>query len=378
MLRRRLLTTPGVAGIEITGPGFLNISLDGQGQVVALVREILRCGPAYGHLERPGSGVRDAGHSSATLHLRIAPGVRAAVVADSVALILRSQGVTGRLRYEDVAGPDPAWAALGVVTVRHPDDAGRPSDRNSTSSDSNSASEGNSGSDVAPAPPGTVVLIRPTPAPADPLPLGRDAGRWALLLPAAHDRPRIGAEHLAQREDNPLFRVRYAHARTRALLRNAADLGFSPVPGDPEPIVTTTRCSDSTTTRSSDSVTDGPDDGQSAPAGPAGDAAPAGIARPGNPAAPPLTPLSTALADYPVALAAAARHRAPDRLARHLIRVADAFLWFQGFQETVPILPRGDEKPSAAHRARLALAEATGTVLAGGLALLGIDAPDHI
>jgi arginyl-tRNA synthetase len=42
------------------------------------------------------------------------------------------------------------------------------------------------------------------------------------------------------------------------------------------------------------------------------------------------------------------------------------------------VLPRGDEKPSAAHRARLALAEAAGTVLAGGLSLLGIDAPDHL
>ncbi|WP_244188155.1 DALR anticodon-binding domain-containing protein, partial [Streptomyces regalis] len=42
------------------------------------------------------------------------------------------------------------------------------------------------------------------------------------------------------------------------------------------------------------------------------------------------------------------------------------------------VLPRGAEKPSAAHRARLALAEAAGTVLAGGLSLLGIDAPEHL
>ena len=41
-------------------------------------------------------------------------------------------------------------------------------------------------------------------------------------------------------------------------------------------------------------------------------------------------------------------------------------------------LPLGDEKPSAAHRARLALAEAAGAVLAGGLSLLGIDAPEHL
>jgi arginyl-tRNA synthetase len=42
------------------------------------------------------------------------------------------------------------------------------------------------------------------------------------------------------------------------------------------------------------------------------------------------------------------------------------------------VLPLGEEKPSAAHRARLALAEAAGTVLAGGLSLLGIDAPHHL
>ncbi|NEE44301.1 arginine--tRNA ligase, partial [Streptomyces sp. SID8455] len=41
-------------------------------------------------------------------------------------------------------------------------------------------------------------------------------------------------------------------------------------------------------------------------------------------------------------------------------------------------LPSGDEKPSAAHRSRLALAEAAGTVLAGGLSLLGISAPAHL
>ncbi|WP_268252925.1 DALR anticodon-binding domain-containing protein, partial [Streptomyces filipinensis] len=79
------------------------------------------------------------------------------------------------------------------------------------------------------------------------------------------------------------------------------------------------------------------------------------------------------LADYPRVLAAAATHRAPDRLARHLVTVADAVLPF------LPcVLPRGEEKPSAAHRARLALAEAAGTVLAGGLSLLGIDAPEHL
>ncbi|MGK5696927.1 DALR anticodon-binding domain-containing protein, partial [Streptomyces sp. URMC 128] len=165
------------------------------------------------------------------------------------------------------------------------------------------------------------VTLHAVPAPADPLPLGRDAARWALLYPAAHDRPRITGDHLVQREANPLFRVRYAHARTRALRRNAADLGFHPEPG------------------------------------PVSDA----------------EALLAALGDHPRVLTATATHRGPDRLARHLVTVADATL------SLLPaVLPLGDEKPSAAHRARLALAEAAGTVLAGGLSLLGIDAPDHL
>ena len=182
------------------------------------------------------------------------------------------------------------------------------------------------------------IDLRPTPAPEDPTPLGPDAARWALLHPAAHDRPRITADHLVQRESNPLFRVRYAYARTRALSRNAAALGFTAEPGD-------IRIS-------------GPGDGRptSAPHPP-----------------PPSTPLLTTLADHPRVLAQAAAQRAPDRLARHLVAVADAALPF-----LLTVLPIGEEKPSAAHRARLALAEAVGAVLAGGLSLLGIDAPEHL
>ncbi|TGB11874.1 DALR anticodon-binding domain-containing protein, partial [Streptomyces sp. MZ04] len=162
--------------------------------------------------------------------------------------------------------------------------------------------------------------------PGDPTPLGRDAARWALLYPAAHDRPRIepAEQHLAQRESNPLFRVRYAHSRTRALTRNAAALGFDAAPGDVEDV----------------------EEGRA---------------------------LVDAIGDYPRVLASAARQHAPDRLARHLVDTADAFLAFQP-----SVLPRGDEKPLAAHRARLALAEAAGTVLAGGLSLLGISAPEHL
>lgn len=78
---------------------------------------------------------------------------------------------------------------------------------------------------------------------------------------------------------------------------------------------------------------------------------------------------------HPGVLAGAARHRAPDRLARHLDAVAAAFF---DFHDAAPPLPVGDEKPSAAHRSRTALAEAAGTVLAGGLSLLGVSAPEHL
>ncbi|WP_268249709.1 DALR anticodon-binding domain-containing protein, partial [Streptomyces chromofuscus] len=164
--------------------------------------------------------------------------------------------------------------------------------------------------------------------------------RWALLYPAPHDRPRLTPDHLVQRESNPLFRVRYAHARTRALTRNAADLGFTADPAD----------------------TDGTTDV---------DVTTHAHATPPTAATTPT--LLTTLADHPRILATAATHHAPDRLARHLVSVADAVL------PLLPtVLPRGAEKPSAAHRARLALAEAAGTVLAGGLSLLGIDAPEHL
>ncbi|WP_030218916.1 ArgS-related anticodon-binding protein NrtL [Streptomyces bikiniensis] len=154
---------------------------------------------------------------------------------------------------------------------------------------------------------------------------GTDAVRWAFLRAAPHDRPLDPGPLLVPHERNPLFRVQYAHSRTRRLLVNARQLGFTPEPG-----------------------------------------------RPGHPRHH-AAPLLGALRDHPLALLSAARHRAPDRVARHLEAVADALL---AFQHTV--LPLGDEKPSAAHRSRLALAEAAGTVLAGGLSVLGISAPDRI
>ncbi|WP_443045114.1 DALR anticodon-binding domain-containing protein [Streptomyces sp. NBC_00223] len=122
--------------------------------------------------------------------------------------------------------------------------------------------------------------------------------------------------------------MRYAHSRTRALLRNAHDLGVEIEAPAQDPYR--------------------------------------------HPAE---TELLGLLADYPRVIETAARRRAPDRVARHLERLADAFFRFH--DECDP-LPKGDEKPSAVHAARIRLADATGIVLADGLRMLGISAPDHM
>ncbi|MGW1160524.1 ArgS-related anticodon-binding protein NrtL [Streptomyces sp. NPDC002519] len=349
ILRPLLREAAGVADVEITGPGFLNIHLERATATAALVREIL---------QRPAA---DSATSS-----------KGAKSAASTSRTMSTSGTTSNIGSLAGSGRNTATSSPASTT-----DITSPVGSNSTTdtttpadTDSGSGSGTRTDSNTAPTPPppyghtptltgqviplripydiraevvadtlvriiatqggraevqharpGEAVDLRPVPAPEDPAPLGPDAARWALLHPAAHDRPRVTADHLLQRESNPLFRVRYAHARARALGRNAGRLGFGAVPGD---------VADATT-------------------------------------------LTRALGAYPHALTQAAAHRAPDRLARHLVAVADGLL---AFQHTV--LPLGDEKPSAAHRARLALAEAAGTVLAGGLSLLGISAPDYL
>ncbi|WP_346766236.1 ArgS-related anticodon-binding protein NrtL [Streptomyces sp. A1499] len=411
-----LAAQPEIARVDISGPGFLNLTLAGA-TAEALVREIAEAGLRYGHV--PGDSgqhvpndarqlaPRDSGQhvprgSGPHVQIHVPCEVRALVVADSVRRSLRSQGTLVRVTCDavpdaawvDVLGicvdapgrppaalatPEPGLASGALATPRPaavpapgpppadlaaprpaaapapgpppadlappqpaaapgnlaaPRPAPAPGDRSTPCPAPTPGMQDTTPRTPRPAPgtqdttprptPGSRETLRPTPAPGDPLRLGRDAARWALLHPAAHDRARVTPEqggdlYVEQRESNPLFRVQYAHARCRALTRNAADLGFTAVPGDTP------------------------------------------------------HPLLDALADYPTVLALAARHRAPDRVARHLVVVADGLLAYQH-----AVLPRGEEKPSAAHRARLALAEAAGTVLAGGLSLLGISAPEHL
>ncbi|MFI0784273.1 ArgS-related anticodon-binding protein NrtL [Streptomyces lydicus] len=293
ILRKRLAGTAGIDRVEIAGPGFLNFTL-GDGALVALVRDVLAQGAAYGDRSAGNGPVADrasadrasadrtsTGHASAR---QPGTGARAAVVGEALERIGAAAGRTGR------AGGPPA-----LVPV--PDDL-------------------------------ATLTAR----------LGTDEARWILLRPAAHDPVRV-PERPVQREGNPRFRVQYAHARTRALVRNAGDLGFTGEPGD------------------------------------VGAPATAGSGAEFRPAPASAHALHTLLATHPSVVEAAARLRAPDRLVRHLEATADAFF---RWHDDCPPLPVGEQKPLAVHRARLALAEATGTVLANGLRLLGISAPEHL
>ncbi|MEU5714250.1 ArgS-related anticodon-binding protein NrtL [Streptomyces sp. NPDC020403] len=353
LLRERVAGAPGIGRVEITGPGFLNFTLDASADAdarAARVREAVERGLRYGWVTTGAGPLRRLHHPRE---------IRSAVVAQSVGRLLRTQG--DQVLIGCTQEPGPGWDRLGAhgaprartgestEALPVPVEAEKSTEIRPLPVGSGESTEvrpvpvgtGES-TEVRPAPAGTgestelpplpvgsgeSTEIRPVPAgaTADALVerLGADATRWGLLRPAGHDHAPLGGDLLVQTEANPLFLVRYAHARARALLREGERLG----------------------------LTAAYEEDVDAPA------------------------LHAALADHPGVLAAAARHHAPDRLARHLETVAHAFF---DFHDACPPLPAGDEKPSAAHRSRLALAEAAGTVLAGGLSLLGISAPEHL
>jgi arginyl-tRNA synthetase len=149
--------------------------------------------------------------------------------------------------------------------------------------------------------------------------VGDDAARFAVLRGTTPD-----VALLARRvPENPAFRVQYAHARLVALARGAADLG---VAVGPDPGVLSYRCE---------------------------------------------IELVRCLAEFP----AVVRTGAPHGLARHLEALADAVL---EVNDSCSVLPKGDEEVSDLHRARLAMIVAARRVLANGLGLLGLSAPERI
>lgn len=85
--------------------------------------------------------------------------------------------------------------------------------------------------------------------------------------------------------------------------------------------------------------------------------------------------LLKALAEFPAVVATAAELREPHRIARYLEDLAGAY---HRFYDNCRVLPRGDEEITDLHRARLWLNDATRVVIANGLRLLGVTAPERM
>jgi len=81
------------------------------------------------------------------------------------------------------------------------------------------------------------------------------------------------------------------------------------------------------------------------------------------------------LGDFPRVVAQAAKLREPHRVARYLEDLAGrAHKWY----DECRVRPRGDEEITDLHRTRLWLNDATRVVLANGLGLLGVSAPERL
>ncbi|MGI8954040.1 MAG: arginine--tRNA ligase [Nocardioidaceae bacterium] len=161
--------------------------------------------------------------------------------------------------------------------------------------------------------------------------IGVDSLRYTLTRYPADSPLTLDVEEITRRaSDNPVFYVQYAHARLSSIVRNAADLGL---------------------------VLDVP----------TFDPALLADEREGT--------LLRALAEYPRVVARAAELREPHGVARYLEDTASTF---HKFYDVCRVLPQGDEDPSDLHRARLMLVAATRTVIANGLGLLGVSAPERM
>jgi len=161
--------------------------------------------------------------------------------------------------------------------------------------------------------------------------VGVDAARYTLIRYPV-DTPMVMDVDVLKRNtnENPVYYVQYAHARIAAVLRNALELNISMELKDFDP---------------SQLVHDRENE------------------------------LLGALAEFPRVVASAAELRQPHRIARYLEELAGTY---HGFYADCRVLPMGEEKPSALHTARLLLCSSTKQVLANGLDLLGVSAPERM
>jgi|694.fasta_scaffold23549_2 arginyl-tRNA synthetase len=161
--------------------------------------------------------------------------------------------------------------------------------------------------------------------------VGVDAARYTLIRYPV-DTPMVMDIDILRRNtnENPVYYVQYAHARIAAVLRNVEELAIPTGLSNFDP-------SQLTHDRENE--------------------------------------LLGTLAEFPGVVAAAAAFREPHRVARYLEELAGVY---HGFYADCRVLPLGEEVISPLHSARANLCAATKQVLANGLELLGVSAPERM
>lgn len=159
--------------------------------------------------------------------------------------------------------------------------------------------------------------------------IGVDAARYVLIRSSVNSPIDIDLGLWASASnENPVYYVQYAHARLSALARNAADLGLGLDLGHLDLL---------------------DHDREAA--------------------------LMRTIGEFPRVLKTAATLREPHRVCRYLEDLAGDY---HRFYDSCRVLPMGDEEHSDLHRARLALCAATRQVIANGLHILGVTAPERM
>ena len=159
--------------------------------------------------------------------------------------------------------------------------------------------------------------------------VGADAARYALARSSADSPIDLDLDLLVRHSnDNPVYYVQYAHARTCNVTKNAADVGIALDAFDPSLLSHETEAL-----------------------------------------------LLAALGEFPAVVATAAELREPHRVARYLEQLAGTYhRWYDACR----VIPKGDEPVTDLNRTRAWLNAATRQVLANGLRLLGVNAPERM
>jgi arginyl-tRNA synthetase len=164
--------------------------------------------------------------------------------------------------------------------------------------------------------------------------LGVDATRYALARYSSDSPIDIDIElWTSASRENPVYYVQYVAARTASVARQAEAVGLTR--GEPDAFRADLLASE----KEND--------------------------------------LLKALGEYPETVARSAELREPHHVARLLEKIAGAYHRFYD-EPACRILPRGDEAIGDGNRARLWLNDATRTVIANGLGLLGVSAPERM